>query len=174
MALNSGGVYIKSSAHGMLNDIFMHVFRNAIDHGIETPDVRAEKGKQEQGTIQLDTVKGDGFIEFVIKDDGKGLAISRLYEKAVSDGVFPEGERPPASEIANLIFGSGFSTAEQVTEVSGRGVGMDAVKNFLEKEGGSIQVALDEGEETADFRTFATKIKLPERFYVVTPEFDTA
>lgn len=174
MALNSGGIYIKSSAHGMLNDIFMHVFRNAIDHGIETPEVRADKGKNEKGTIYLDTVKGDGFIEFVIKDDGKGLAISRLYEKAVSDGVFAGGERPPASEIANLIFGSGFSTADQITEVSGRGVGMDAVKNFLEKEGGSIQVALDEGDELADFRTFATKIKLPERFYVVAPEFDTA
>ncbi|NQZ06919.1 MAG: GAF domain-containing protein, partial [Algicola sp.] len=120
MEMNSGGVYIKTSAHGMLNNIFMHVFRNAIDHGIETPDVRLEKGKTEQGTICLDTVKGDGFIELVIKDDGKGLAISRLYEKAVKEGLYAEGERPAASEIANLIFGSGFSTADKVTEVSGR------------------------------------------------------
>jgi HAMP domain-containing protein/HPt (histidine-containing phosphotransfer) domain-containing protein len=171
MEMNSGGIYIKKSAHSMLNNIFMHVFRNAIDHGIETPDVRAEKGKAEKGTICLDTIKGDGFVEFVIKDDGKGLAISRLYQKAVEEGVYQEGERPPASDIANLIFGSGFSTAEQITEVSGRGVGMDAVKQFLEKEGGSINVALDDGEETADFRTFATKITLPEQFYVVTPEF---
>lgn len=171
MEMNSGGIYIKKSAHGMLNNIFMHVFRNAIDHGIETPDVRAEKGKAEQGSIYLDTVKGDGFIEFVIKDDGKGLAIGHLYEKAVKEGVYAEGERPAATEIANLIFGSGFSTAEKVTEVSGRGVGMDAVKQFLEQEGGSIKVDLDEGDELADFRTFATKITLPERFYVVSPEF---
>jgi HAMP domain-containing protein len=174
MVLDSGGIYIKSSAHNMLNNIFMHVFRNAIDHGIETPQVRLEKGKNEKGEITLNTVKGDGFIELVVKDDGKGLAISRLYQKAVEDGVFSEGERPAAAEIANLIFGSGFSTAEQITEVSGRGVGMDAVKRFLEEEGGSIQVALDEGDEMADFRTFATKIKLPERFYVVSPQFDNA
>jgi two-component system chemotaxis sensor kinase CheA len=174
MAMNSGGVYIKTSAHGMLNNIFMHVFRNAIDHGIETPHIRAEKGKSAQGTISLDTIKGDGFIEFVITDDGKGLAISRLYQKAVEEGVYKEGERPPAADIANLIFGSGFSTAETVTEVSGRGVGMDAVKQFLEQEGGSINVTLDEGDEMADFRTFATKITLPEQFYVVSPEFGVA
>jgi chemotaxis protein histidine kinase CheA len=171
MQFNSGGIFIKQSAHSMLNNIFMHVFRNAIDHGIETPDIRAEKGKTEQGVICLDTVKGDGFVEFVIKDDGKGLAISRLYEKALEEGVYVQGERPPAADIANLIFGSGFSTAEKVTEVSGRGVGMDAVKQFLEQEGGSIQVALDDGEESADFRTFATKITLPEQFYITSPEF---
>lgn len=166
MEMNSGGIYIKTSAHSMLNNIFMHVFRNAIDHGIEPPEVRVEQGKPEQGSIRLDTVKGEGCVEFIIKDDGKGLAIGKLYEKAVKEGVFDGGERPPAAEIAQLIFGSGFSTAEQITEVSGRGVGMDAVKQFLEQEGGSIDVALDDGEESADFRTFATKIKLPEQFYV--------
>lgn len=171
MEMNSGGIYIKTSAHSMLNNIFMHVFRNAIDHGIETPEVRAEKGKPEQGSISLDTVKGEGCIEFIIKDDGKGLAIAKLYEKAVKEGVFDGGERPPADKIAQLIFGSGFSTAEQITEVSGRGVGMDAVKRFLEEEGGSIDVALDEGEDSADFRTFATRIKLPEQFYVDSPNF---
>ncbi len=171
MEMNSGGIFIKNSAHNMLNNIFMHVFRNAIDHGIEAPEARSEAGKPEQGSISLDTVKGDNCVEFVIKDDGKGLAIGKLYEKAVKEGVFNEGERPPAAEIAKLIFGSGFSTAEQITEVSGRGVGMDAVKQFLEDEGGSIDVALDAGDESADFRTFATKIKLPAQFYIDSPNF---
>lgn len=175
VALNGDGIYIKSSANGMLNDIFMHVFRNAIDHGIEEPHVRVNKGKEEEGTIQLNAVQRDGYVEFAIKDDGKGLAINHLYEKAVSDGLFEKNQsRPSASEIANLIFASGFSTAQKVSEVSGRGVGMDAVKTFVEREGGSIHVALDEGEEMDDYRTFTTKIKLPEKFCVISPDFELA
>jgi two-component system, chemotaxis family, sensor kinase CheA len=82
--------------------------------------------------------------------------------------------RPAASEVANLIFTSGFSTADQVTEVSGRGVGMDAVRGFLESAGGSIEVKLDAGDENADFRGFTTLIHLPATLCIVPPEFSRA
>lgn len=170
--IDNGDLFIKREAHNMLNNIFMHVFRNAIDHGIEKPEDRAAKGKPEQGTIELLTQEGDGFATFSVRDDGRGVAIGKIFEKAIEKGIYPAGSpRPPAEEIANLIFASGFSTAEQVTDVSGRGVGMDAVKNFLETNGGGISVMLDQGDEAADFRTFVTQIRIPEKFYHRAPEF---
>lgn len=162
VAIDSGNVLLKSNTHSMLNNIFMHVMRNAIDHGIETTSERQEKGKPEQGTIQLDTHLDKDKVHFSVRDDGKGIALSKIYEKAVEKGLYNSDQpRPPDSEIANLIFASGFSTAEQVTEVSGRGVGMDAVKQFLISEGGSIDVVLTDNRENADFRQFKTVISLP-------------
>ena len=79
--------------------------------------------------------------------------------------------RPEAKEIANFMFSSGFSTAEEVTDVSGRGVGMDAVKGFLEEQGGSIEIILDDGSDTDDFRAFTTKIVLPSKFYIEALDF---
>ena len=92
---------------------------------------------------------------------------------AVEKGIYGEEDpKPSASDIANLIFSSGFSTADEVTDVSGRGVGMDAVKGFLEKEGGSITVILDDGPEDADFRPFRTNIKIPDKFFQEAISFD--
>ncbi len=170
--IDNGDIFIKSEAHNMLNNIFMHVFRNAMDHGIEGPEERARKGKPEQGTITLDTRVADGFATFVIKDDGRGMAIAKIYEKAVEKGLYQaSAPRPPTAEIANLIFSSGFSTAEQVTDVSGRGVGMDAVKDFLHKNGGSIDVVLDNPEDTGAFCSFSTQIRIPQKLFVSTPAF---
>ena len=162
IAIDPGDVLLKANTHSMLNNIFMHVMRNAIDHGIESISDRIAKGKPEQGTIQLDTHLDGGMVHFSVSDDGKGIALSKIYEKAVEKGLYTQDQpRPPDAEIANLIFASGFSTAEQVTEVSGRGVGMDAVKQFLESEGGSIEVMLTDNNENADFRRFRTVISLP-------------
>ena len=168
-------VYTRREAHSMLNNIFMHVLRNAMDHGIESAAERLSVGKPEQGLIGIDTLENDDGITFAIRDDGRGIAITKLFEKALEVGIYPAGTaRPSAREVANLIFASGFSTAEQVTEVSGRGVGMDAVREFLEAEGGSIQVQLDAGDEAADFRAFTTLIHLPAKFCVIPPEFAQA
>lgn len=165
-------IYTRKAAHGMLNNIFMHVLRNAVDHGIEAPAERREKGKAEQGSIRIDAVEDDGAVSFVIRDDGRGIALGKIFAKAVDMGLYPAGAaRPAASEIANLIFTSGFSTADEVTEVSGRGVGMDAVREFLESEGGSIEIRLDAGDEGADFRGFSTLIHLPASLCVIPPEF---
>ncbi len=170
--IDDGDIFIDSAAHTTLNNIFMHVFRNAMDHGIEGVEERQQKGKPDAGRIDLITELEDGFANLAVRDDGRGIAISKIYEMAVEKGIYEsDAPRPSANEIANLIFSSGFSTAEEVTDVSGRGVGMDAVKGFLEKEGGSIEVILDEGDENADFRSFTTNIRLPEKFYKVGFDF---
>ncbi len=164
--IDNAGILVKSEAHSTLNNIFMHVFRNAMDHGIESIEERQDKGKAESGTINLDVSYVGELASLAVRDDGRGIAISRIYKMAVEKGIYSESDpKPSASEIANLIFSSGFSTADEVTDVSGRGVGMDAVKGFLEREGGSIEVVLDEGDENADFRSFTTNIRIPASFY---------
>jgi chemotaxis protein histidine kinase CheA len=164
--IDNAGILVKSEAHSTLNNIFMHVFRNAMDHGIEGIDERKEKGKDESGTISLDVSYAGDLANLAVRDDGRGIAISRIYKMAIEKGIYGESDpKPSASEIANLIFSSGFSTADEVTDVSGRGVGMDAVKGFLEKEGGSIEVILDDGNEDDDFRSFTTNIRIPASFY---------
>ncbi len=170
--IDDGDYMIKSEAHGMLNNVFMHIFRNAIDHGIEKPEERRAKGKPEKGTIRVNSVPGNGFLKLSVRDDGRGLALDRIYKLAVEKGIYKAEEpRPSSSDIAKLIFASGFSTANAVTDVSGRGVGMDAVKTFLEKAGGGIDVVLDPGDDGAEFRSFAIDIRLPEKYYVLVPIF---
>lgn len=172
IVINDGNIFIEKDAHGMLNNIFMHVFRNAMDHGIEKPEERLAKGKKAEGTISLNVDLDGHFANLSVRDDGRGLAISRIYKMAVEKGIYDaNAPKPAAKEIANLIFASGFSTADAVTDVSGRGVGMDAVKGFLEKDGGSIEVILDQGNEDDAFRSFTTNIRLPEKFYRVVLDF---
>lgn len=164
--IDNAGILVKSHAHTTLNNIFMHVFRNAMDHGIEGIEERQRKGKPESGKISLKVSTDDNGANLAVRDDGRGIAISRIYKMAIEKGIYQaDAPKPTAAEIANLIFSSGFSTAEAVTDVSGRGVGMDAVKGFLEKEGGSIEVILDPGNEDDDFRSFITNIRIPKSFY---------
>jgi two-component system, chemotaxis family, sensor kinase CheA len=168
-------VQIRKEAGGMLGNIFMHVLRNAIDHGIEGSEERLAKGKAAQGCIRIDAIEADGAITYAVRDDGRGVALSKIFAKAVASGLYPaDAPRPAASEIANLIFASGFSTADQVTEVSGRGVGMDAVRDFLESAGGGIEVRLDAGDEHADYRTFTTLIRLPAEWCILEQAFALA
>jgi len=173
IAVSDHGILINREVHSTLNNIFMHIFRNAMDHGIEGNTERLENGKSEQGNIQLDvSLESDGFAKLIIQDDGRGLAIQRIYQMAIAKEIYQEdAPQPSEQEIANLIFSSGFSTADEVTDVSGRGVGMDAVKGFLEKEGGSIEVVLVEGASGDNFRNFATHIRIPEKFYKLAIDF---
>jgi two-component system, chemotaxis family, sensor kinase CheA len=173
--IKHGDMLIKNEAHSMLNNIFMHVIRNAMDHGIEAGDERVAKGKTAEGHINLTSKVNGDQLELAVNDDGRGIAITKIFEMAIEKGMYAEGAaRPPAHEIANLIFSSGFSTAEAVTEVSGRGVGMDAVKQFLESEGGGIELVLMDGDEQDDFRQFTTYIRLPSRFYMASPFAESA
>lgn len=175
LQINDAEFYVRSEAHGMLNNIFMHVLRNAMDHGIEGEAERLARGKPAHGTIRIDASEHAGGVCFAVKDDGRGMALGKIFDKAIAEGLYPVGApRPSAQEIANLIFRSGFSTAEQVTELSGRGVGMDAVREFLLSEGGSIDVVLDEGDEQAEFRGFTTVIHLPAKLCIVPPPFARA
>ncbi len=106
-------------------------------------------------------------MTLAVIDNGRGLALKKIHEKAVERGLCPAGEpKPSPEEIANFIFSSGFSTAEQVSEVSGRGVGMDAVRQFLISVGGGIDLILDQGDAADEYRGFIILITLPEQYYI--------
>ncbi|MCG9579956.1 chemotaxis protein CheA [Vibrio tubiashii] len=131
-------------------DPLVHLVRNGIDHGIEQPQQRLEAGKSEMGTIGLNAYHQGGSIVIEIKDDGAGLNCDKLWNKALEKGVLAaESRREEYSDkqIMNLIFAPGFSTAEEVSDISGRGVGMDVVRRNIEELGGHIEVesALGEG-----------------------------
>lgn len=122
-------------------DPLMHLVRNSMDHGIESPEVRKAKGKNPHGKIILSAENTGGEIVITVKDDGKGLDKDLLLEKAKNRGLLTKGEGEYSErEIFNLLLLPGFSTKDQVTEFSGRGVGMDVVKKNIEKVGGTVQI----------------------------------
>lgn len=128
-----------------LNDPLVHLIRNSIDHGIELPDVRRAAGKPSQGTIHLGAVHSGDSVLITIRDDGAGLNRDRIREKAVERGLIAPSAELTDREIYNMIFAPGFSTADKVTSVSGRGVGMDVVKKTIESLRGTIEIASDPG-----------------------------
>jgi chemotaxis protein histidine kinase CheA len=138
-----------------------------MDHGLEAAALRFAQGKPAAGRIQLELALNKDRLEFRLKDDGKGLALGHIRQKAVSRGLLGEGEAIADEAVAKLIFAAGFSTASAVTEVSGRGVGMDAVQNFIKREGGEIRLELTDENVGADFRQFETIISLPAKFAVL-------
>ncbi|MCR9222371.1 MAG: hybrid sensor histidine kinase/response regulator [Alphaproteobacteria bacterium] len=142
----------------IIRDPLTHMVRNSGDHGVETPEERLAAGKPETGTITLNAYHEGGHILIQIKDDGKGLALSKIKEKAVKNGLATEAELEQMTDhqIQQFIFHAGFSTAAQVTAVSGRGVGMDVVKSNIDKIGGTVELSSVEGRGT----TFTIKIPL--------------
>ena len=128
-----------------LNDPLLHLLRNALDHGIETPAEREEKGKDRTATLLLNAFQSGNNIYVEIKDDGRGLNRKAIAEKAVSLGLVDGTETMSDEEVYNLIFHPGFSTARQVTDVSGRGVGMNVVRKMVQEFKGSIQVQNNPG-----------------------------
>lgn len=126
----------------LISDPIIHLIRNAADHGIEHPNERLEKGKRETGKIALRAYNKDKHVYIEIEDDGKGINAEDVKRKALERGfIAPEAaEAMTKNQLVNLIFLPGFSTASQITEVSGRGVGMDIVRKNIEKTGGSISI----------------------------------
>ncbi len=124
-----------------LNDPLVHIIRNCIDHGIETPEERINKNKLRAGSVFLSAIHSGTHVLIVISDDGKGLNKDKIYKKALEKGVISPDIKFTDKEIFNLIFKPGFSTATKVTNVSGRGVGMDVVKSTIESLRGEVEVA---------------------------------
>jgi len=131
-----------------LSDPLVHLIRNAIDHGLENAEEREKQGKNRKGNIYLMAHHEGSHVVITVEDDGKGMDPEKLKESAVRKGVITpeEAEKFRAEETYNLIFYNGFSTTETVSEVSGRGVGMDAVKNNIEAMQGSVEVSSETGE----------------------------
>jgi two-component system chemotaxis sensor kinase CheA len=123
-----------------LSDPLVHLIRNSVDHGIETPAVRVKVGKPEIGTVRLSAAHTGAYVTITISDDGRGLDRDALLKRARELGLISQDADPSDRDIWNFIFTPGFSTAESVTSVSGRGVGMDVVKRSVEELRGSIEV----------------------------------
>jgi len=123
-----------------ITDPLVHMMRNSVDHGIETPDERKQKGKPEQGKVRLSAYHQAGSIVIEIADDGRGLRREKLIKKAIEKGLISEHQELSDDEAFRLIFAAGLSTAEKVTDVSGRGVGMDVVRKNIESLGGKIDI----------------------------------
>jgi two-component system chemotaxis sensor kinase CheA len=124
----------------VINDPLVHMIRNAVDHGIEAPEVRRDNGKQETGQVKLAAYHSAGNVVVEIQDDGKGLDRDVILKKAVQNGLVGESATLSDREIFNLVFEPGFSTATEVTDVSGRGVGMDVVRKNIESLRGQVEI----------------------------------
>lgn len=142
----------------LIKDPLTHMVRNSADHGLESPEERRRTGKSETGRIKLNAYHEGGQIIIEIADDGRGLSLERIRAKVLAQGLATEAEIASMSdrELQRFIFRAGFSTAKEVTAVSGRGVGMDVVKTNVERIGGTIDVRSREGRGT----TFIIKIPL--------------
>ncbi len=134
-----------------IGDPMVHIIRNCIDHGIEIPEVRRSAGKDEKGRIRISAYQEGSGVIIEVTDDGKGIDASKVRAKALANGVISEEESLTMSDddVVNLIFLPGFSMAEKVTDVSGRGVGMDAVKSKVESLGGQFEVSTEVGRGTS-------------------------
>lgn len=131
-----------------LSDPLTHMIRNSADHGVETVEKRAAAGKPEQGTIRLSAEQAGGNILIIVEDDGAGINRERVLAIAKERGVVAPEQTPTDEQIDNLIFAPGFSTATEVSDISGRGVGMDVVLSNIKKIGGSVQVRSNPGRGT--------------------------
>jgi two-component system chemotaxis sensor kinase CheA len=140
-----------------IGDPLIHLIRNAVDHGLETPVERRAAGKPETGTVRLEALQEGDRIIIRISDDGRGIALEKVKAKALARGLVTAQELSTwgRGDIINLIFQPGFSTADQVTDVSGRGVGMDVVRTNISRINGTLEVDTEEG------RGSTVTIKLP-------------
>ncbi len=131
-----------------IGDPLMHLVRNSMDHGIEPAEIRQQRGKPLQGTIQLNAFHDSGSIVIQVSDDGGGLNKDKILAKGIEKGIVAAGQTLTDQEIFKLIFAAGFSTADQITNLSGRGVGMDVVRQNIEALRGTISIDSEQGVGT--------------------------
>jgi two-component system chemotaxis sensor kinase CheA len=145
IVLNGEDVEMDRGMVDLLGDPLVHMIRNSIDHGIEAPEDRAKTDKPAVATVRLSAFHECGNIAIEVTDDGRGLNRDAILAKARAQGMVPPGPDPSDQEIFQLIFAPGFSTAKQVTEISGRGVGMDVVKRQIESMRGRVMISSTPG-----------------------------
>lgn len=161
-------IFIKDSAQELMRNVFSHILRNCIDHGLESPIERASAGKSESGLVLIGATVNQQMLTISVQDDGRGLNIPGLFNKGVQLGKWNANNKPDVSDIAQLIFYSGASTKEAVTDISGRGVGLDAVKQFLEEQGGGVSLQLHaEQSATQGFIPLELIVTLPGELFFV-------
>ncbi|MDD4976240.1 MAG: chemotaxis protein CheW, partial [Bacteriovorax sp.] len=159
------GLRVDTSIGKVLSNSLVHMIRNSIDHGIELPEKRIGAGKSNTGTIRLKSFQDGENIIVELSDDGNGLSLSRIKQKAIEKNLFSEEQLKKMSDqrIFAIIFDSGFSTAQQVSDISGRGVGMDMVRSSIDSVGGKIVIDSKEGIGT----TFTLTLPIPRSVLII-------
>ncbi len=131
-----------------MSDPILHMVRNSLDHGIERPDERRAAGKPETGYLSINASQQGGNVVIEIEDDGRGLAFDRIHAKAIERGLIAADAKPPVEQLTDMLFQPGFSTSEKVSDLSGRGVGLDVVRNNIRSLGGNVDVTSQLGKGT--------------------------
>jgi two-component system chemotaxis sensor kinase CheA len=170
VSVNDNDIYVKPVVNALLKNILTHMFRNTIDHGLETPNTRKEKGKNEYGTIDIKLEQQGEWVNLTYQDDGQGLNLDKIKAKAIEKDLIATEVNLSNQEIAELIFHPGFSISEEVTDISGRGVGMDAIRKNIEDAKGEVTLNLINPTESAEPGRFVLNIKLPIQDFVLLPE----
>ena len=145
LAISGEEIELDKTVIGEIGDPLVHLIRNSLDHGIEPPEERRVAGKPETGKVSLNAYRQGESIVIEIADDGQGLNLDKIRAQALKDGFIDESTQLSEEQIQQLIFLPGFSTAEQVTDISGRGVGMDVVKRNVENLRGRVEVWSEQG-----------------------------
>ena len=158
LTLNGAGTLIDSDVLSKLAEPLLHMLRNAVDHGLETPRERVQAGKSEVGSIVLDFSRQGQQVVLRCQDDGRGLDLAAIQRRAKEQGLVKAGQAMSEEDIARLITLPGFSTRDTVSEVSGRGVGMDVVRAWAESMNGSIRISTQAGQGTSIELRFAASL----------------
>jgi chemotaxis protein histidine kinase CheA len=158
-------VVMRDQGVNLMHGILVHLLRNSMDHGIERPAQRLLVGKQEAGIIYVHAVIRDKRLHIEYGDDGGGLNIEAIKQKAISRNLIKSDAPMTPQSIANLIFEAGLSTKSTVSDISGRGVGLDAVKRYLEEAGGSISIVLAKVEDVQQV-PFRFVLEIPDAYFI--------
>jgi len=158
--INNPRIRIPSKYQSTIEDAFTHILRNSLDHGIEKPEVRKGKGKKEAGTINILWSETQNAITATIQDDGQGLNLNKLRQIFSNNGSSDTASSVSDAELAETIFRSGMSTAETVSQISGRGVGLEAVRNFIRNLGGDIAVKFNGDKNNKGYRPIIFEIEI--------------
>jgi two-component system chemotaxis sensor kinase CheA len=150
LLVEGGSIELDRTVVDRITEPMMHLLRNCIDHGIETVEERTRAGKRQKGLIRIVASKQQDHVLIEVSDDGKGIDLEEVRKTAIKKGALTEteAEASTARELLDLLFKSGFSTKKKVTEVSGRGVGLDVVKKNVEDLGGSVMISTSKGAGT--------------------------
>ncbi len=146
--VTGGEVEVDTTVLERVKDALLHMVRNAIDHGIEAPPIRKKRGKHPCGLIKVSAAQVGGSVVLRLEDDGAGLSRTKILQKAKQMGLFVDAGPSSDSELYQVLFRPGFSTAESVTDLSGRGVGLDVVRRNIEALHGTVDIASEEGKGT--------------------------
>ncbi|MGB3067606.1 MAG: Hpt domain-containing protein [Ottowia sp.] len=149
LEITGGSIEMDRGILDRMAPAFEHLLRNCVVHGIETADTRAARGKVPEGVISIEVHQAGNDVSVEFRDDGGGLDIARIRERAIQTGLITADQALSEPEFANLIFAPGFSTAAEVTELAGRGIGMDVVRSEIQALGGRVETSFREGEGTS-------------------------